>query len=495
VTVTSSVTAPVPSYELQLGEIRRREPLPLALLEALDTKHGRAQNAAFLERFEYQRTAGVKDGFYQKALDFAHELVSKKKNFLDRARVRCAVADYLGGVVHPYALRHESPDVAAEVSQLACKLYDARPIGIYGLDWLEEAGHVQWSNRAGLVKLCPDDAREESQRSSRLYGERIAMLDEAGYVLRSAVFTLPNFPRWHLAAGIDSIYEQFKRTILYARTDGRVARSIRDPKRKFPDLVGAWACLEAPLSARHETDPSNAWNVHLNVLLVFKPSQLAHGMPDYGPIREAWGSIIHWHTIPQGDRDAQRAALRELVKYPLQTVGEKSGRKHADGSSAAPPLICWPPDCFLEWWRAHKGFRRTRSWGMLYAGHLAERYSPDLDRIGWCGSIRLTPSRCVVTLPKPDTREADRAARIAELEFRYRQSRGLEMLDSERAAVLAERRRVRDSLQWAELWADDLTPRGGAGFTLIQGNKSAGPDAAEGVGRASSAQKSRGPPD
>lgn len=423
-----------PNLELELERGRRHEtPLPLELLETLDSRHGAASNAGFLDAWQAVTATQVRPEFYQQALELCDELVDDLPAYDDRDRVRSAIADYLEREV----MALDGVDVG-EYGRLVWKLRDARPCAAIGVDTTADepgaenlfdpdyvapkhwARRERWANRAGLVKLCPDDARAEQQRASRLYGKRLAELDAEGYVLRSAVFTLPNAPQWHLAASIDGIFERFKQTILYARTDGKIARSIRDPKRKFPDLVGAWAVLEAPLSGKFlEGDRLNAWNTHLNLLLVFRPSSGPYGRPDYGPIHEAWGAGIRWRTIPQGSRDAMQRAILELVKYPLQTVASKSAKNRRtkydrDGNALtpAPPMIEWPAECFDEWWRAHKGFRRARSWGKLYAGSLPDDDERSDAGVDWITRVHKGASGYIVTRPTMSTIADDARRRL-----------------------------------------------------------------------------------
>jgi hypothetical protein len=483
-----------PSLELELGAGARPDPrgvLPLELLDTLDSRHGAAANAKFLDAWQAVRATQVRPECYQQALALADELErDDAPKMLDRARVRHAIADYLEREL----VTLEGADVG-EYSRLAWKLRDARPIGAYGVDLHDddEPRREKWANRAGLVKLCPDDARCEQQRASRLYGQRLRELDAQGYVLRSAVFTLPNMPQWHLAAGIDSIFERFKQTILYARTDGKLARSIRDPKRRFPDLVGAWGCLEAPLSGKYlEGDRLNAWNVHLNLLLVFKPSDGPYGRPDYGPIHDAWGAGIRWRTIPQGDRDAMQHAILELVKYPLQAVATKSAKdrprkRDAEGNelTPAPPLIEWPAECFDEWWRAHKGFRRARSWGKLYAGSLPDDVERSDAGVDWLGVIRLSPAGVEVVRPSLSTIEADARRRLQTFAHRHL------MADDPiyRANVERNERRTLER----ELTLDALEGARGRLF-LIQGNKFAGRDATP-ADESCAPRAKTGPPD
>lgn len=395
-----------PELELELERDPRRDPrrpLPLEVLEANDTRIGAAQNRAFLEAWNHMRATQVRADYYQRALEFAGELEAEAPRLLDHGNVRLAIADYLEHEVIPDARRTGDALEASEYGVICQKLRLARPSGAYGVDVETEQLRKKWANRAGLVKLCPSDARDEAQRASKLYGHRIAELDEKGYVLRSAVFTMPNFPQWHLGAGMDAIFDRFKQQILYARVDGKIARSIHNRKRTFPDLVGAWACLEAPLSRLYRVDPLNAWNVHVNFILVFRPSELAHGMPDYGPLNEAWGAGIRWRVIPQGDRDAMRHAILELVKYPLQTVAEKSAERGraADGGEKGPPMIAWPAPFFREWWRAHKGFRRMRSWGMLYRGSLPPLEERSDRYVDWLGGVHVDLAKQQVYVQRP----------------------------------------------------------------------------------------------
>src|SRR5882672_627883 len=459
-----------PDHELELDLGRRRpDPLPLALLVALETQNGRAQNAGVLDAIEHVHESKVRADHYQRALAFADELELEAPAMLDRCRVRHAIADYLDHDVYPYAYRVDGFEQAKPYLLLSQKLRDARPIGAYGVDVDDEELRERWANRAGLVKLCPDDARAESQRSSKLYGQRIAELDAQGYVLRSAVFTLPNVPQWHLGAGMDSIFDRFKQTILYARVDGRVARSIRDTKRRFPDLVGAWACLEAPLSGLYYDDRSNAWNVHLNLLLVSKPSAGPYGRPDYAPLNEAWGAGIRWRTIPQGNRDAMRHAILELVKYPLQTVASKSAKDRprkfaADGRelTPAPPMIEWPAEFFCEWWRAHKGFRRTRSWGLLYRGALPDVGERNLERVDWLGTVSVSPAEVVVHRPTRATLETERARRRRELVHQR-------LMSVDPGYNAAVSKRDAEAREWAR--HTRLRDAARARLFLIQGNK------------------------
>jgi hypothetical protein len=502
-------TEPNPNLELALerrrpGDPDPRAPLPLSLLEELDTRIGAAKNETFVDAWHAAAVNQVRPEHYQRALQLvdAYE-TDEAPSALDRCRVRNAIANYLESDCVPYALKNGAVADANEYGKLAWQLRDARQVGALGVDVhggenfdgeLVEA----WANRAGLVKLCPDDARREQQRAASLYGQRLRELDAAGYILRYAVLTLPNFPQWELGAGLDLIYERFKQTILYARTDGFVARSIRDAKRKFPDLVGAWGCVEAPLSGRFvDGDRSQAWNVHLNLLLVFKPSDelvdwVTHNgraVPNYEPLRAAWGFDVHFDEIPQGDRNALNRSLRELLKYPLQTVSAKSAEhrmpkrdRHGRLLTPAPPMIAWEPECFAEWWRAHKGYRRVRSWGNLYRGSLVD--DEPARRVEWFSIARCSPAGIEIDRPRLSTVADEARARrrafahsaLISTDPGYRDAVGKRETDA--AEHERNARRI-----------DDARRR----LALIQGNKSARLDSPSTVVRTFAPQKT-GPP-
>lgn len=364
-----------------------------------------------LERYDEQQSSVVRDPYFQTAIDYHRQLEDRSEMWLDHARVRAAVGNYLEHTVYRY-------QPSAEYLRLAFKLRDARPLAFWGVDPFDDVERpaVQWTNRAGLVKLCPDDAREDQQRATNLYTDRIVDLGDDGNLIRFAVFTMPNAPQWHLAACIDATFARFRNEIVYGRTDGKVARKIGDPMRRFPNLLGAWACLETPLSARYAYDRPNAWNVHLNVLCVFRPDeQHPKGWPDYAKFAETWGARIHWQEVQAGSGDATRAAIRELVKYPLKAVSLKTLEKASSGNTQAPPLIEWPPEYFVEWWQAHKGLRRARAWGALYANGWPRPPARDLDKCDWLGRIKLSVAGCDVSRPFGDYMAArDRARELTE---------------------------------------------------------------------------------
>lgn len=444
------------------------------------------------DRIDRARTNQVPRAQYQQALELYDELVEKGDRYVEHARARDAESRYL------LTVAHEHPHRAREMERLSDLLARAREHGVWqigekvvkaddGALVLNPALKCEWFNRAGLVKLCPDDAREEAMRVASIYVPRIESILKTGYEVRYAVATFPNSARGFLAADLRAIKARVRDWILYARTDGKIAKSTKDPKRIFYSLKGVLATVEAPLSARGD------WNVHVNLILVFSDR------PDYKALREAWGANIEFRTVKVG---AAGAALRELVKYPLQAVASKSSKKTEHGRQRwdarrrewvdiGPPMIEWPTDAFLEWWDAHKRYRRTCSWGELF-GSLDEPINPWLPMADVMGRMFLSPAGFRAEKPMFDTRQWDElAAQRAERELeRDRRQRdwvaGLsdeqrELFDAQQAA----QREQRELEETVSAWALDAWDRGedpALDLDLILGNKSANSDDERGTG-------------
>lgn len=219
----------------------------------------------------------------------------------------------------------------SDVWKLSASMRLCRQQGVIGVVPGREGYQVAWSHKCGSVRLCPDEAREEAQRLDNKYREAIQDWLSASRTrsVHYSVFTLHNFRPGDLARGKKYIFEKFK--------------PIFD---QFPSIKGAVVSEEDPLS-KH-----NDWNLHLNVLF------LVEGSLDYGAVRAWWGSNIHFQLVKHekiGD------SLRELIKYSV--------KHQSDSDSEAPGLLDWTPVEFQEWFRAQKGFRRTRVYGCLYKLH------------------------------------------------------------------------------------------------------------------------------
>lgn len=288
------------------------------------------------ELYEFEDRMNDIAGDYQKRRELENEL-----------------ADYIADV----AAVANRPDLFSISDRLA----NCRKTGTVGVK--PDGGHIiAWDAKCGLVRLCPDESREETQRIDKFYRPEILNFKTKTYSHRLfyAVFTAENYAPGELLKGKKELFEKYKEFIKQTNQD-------KDNKKILSSLV----IQEDPLSAGLD------WNVHLNALL------LVNGEFDYQAMRERWGGNVHFQEIKQeNDKPLEKTisnSIRELIKYSSLIVSEKSQAKAGDkqeslfddspGFNGAPGMLDWPTERFLEWWDAQQGFRRTRSYGELYALH------------------------------------------------------------------------------------------------------------------------------
>lgn len=354
---------------------------PEADLPAWDLAQGPDSPGA--RRHELAAENRIELEHYELALK-AHKAIEDRGPFYRRhAYVRHRIAEYLDNVS---AAVH-----GAEFAELAVRLRNARTSFTWGIDFELEAPEptMQWDNKAGLSKLCPDDARDDARKIWRRYGPRVEAELEKGYELHYMVAAPPNFDRGELRAGIDAGFKHLRDAVMYGRTDGRVARNPDDKLRRLPWLHGMLAILEDPLSVRGN------WNGHYNCFLI------TDRKPDYKALRDAVGWHVHVEPVGGTGRPTPEqiiAAAKEAIKYPLQGIPAKSIEKSDDDTTPAPPVVAWPYDAFAEWWEAHKGLRRVRAWGSLYSNDAID----ELEAGGtWLGRGRCSPSDFAAEVPLP----------------------------------------------------------------------------------------------
>lgn len=298
----------------------------------------------------------------------------------ERARVRRAVAEYLERVVSPVA-------GSRSIAKLPERLRLARRSGRFYVRPEDGKTMIRWDDKAGLPLLCPDDAREESMRLQRRLVEEFASLYRRGRSLHTAVLTVPNSAPGDLRRGMRALWRRFS----------SLMRACKRKNRPFP-IVGALAVMESPLGGRRD------WHPHLNVIFV------CDGYLDYARLRARWFHNAHFARL-QGSEPKIRAALREIVKYSVRSVPEKSCAKakaaDADGRPPAPPLIEWTAVEFLEWWHAHRKFRRTRTYGCLYGVDEPER--EDMSGFVAVGAVRLCGGRYVMRAPLLESIPGDKS--------------------------------------------------------------------------------------
>jgi len=320
--------------------------------------------------------------WYADALEAHAAAVKKCPGITKRARARVKVSKYLDRGVE----LGELP--AAPYEHYAGRLRDARLWGQWGIDATGDL-LLAWAGAAGLVKLCPDDAREEGRRVLEQYGTPLllaATVDRKQ--LRFAVFTIPNVAPDELEAGMREIWARFNKRIL----------CYRKKKRPFA-IDGALVTLEAPLAAGGD------WNIHLNAILIFT------GRPDYKALRAAWGFNVELKQLGaqyHGWKPSEQsiaAAIAEVVKYPLKHVGDTPAVELEGGAwDKAPGLTQWPYARFLEWYEAHRGHRRTRASGSLYDVKSPppldrRRGATMLGRIGYTAAGEAWPSSPILYRP------------------------------------------------------------------------------------------------
>ena len=254
------------------------------------------------------------------------------------------------------------------------KLRTARQTGCFGLRRDNGRPIIYWDEKAGLSRLCPDDAREEAQRLKRRVLEPLQAAQADGASLDYVVFTTPNAKPGALHHGMKAIYRRLRRVL-----------------PKFPQIKGALCVLEAPLGQARD------WNVHLNVILVTR------GFMDWKALRSAWHWNLEIRRLPKAP-GAIQGALAELIKYAVAATVSKS-EDHA-GRSPAPPMLEWTGPELTEWLCAMHGFRRTRTYGVLYR---LPKPQPDVGPIVWLGRVSWERGRYVHAIPLLDSIPEDKS--------------------------------------------------------------------------------------
>jgi hypothetical protein len=347
----------------------------------------------------------------------------------DRARARLAIAARLDHLMEPndYTLRlAENLKRARRSAAVAVRLSDGKTIR-------------RWDVKTGNSRVDPDDAREEANRFSKRLTPKLLELVAGGAFVTYAVFTTPNVERGKLRSETRRIYKRFSNLLRKCKR-GRIPGCA--------SIEGAAVVLEAPLSGRLE------WNVHLNVMLVHRGAFI-----DYGELRKAWHWQVEFKRV-HGTEEAIARAMREVIKYAVQTVAEKSeraprrgdararassatrerelpasgrdgqARAPLDGSPAgrdgerargndsprerAPAFVDWPDWAILEWLAGFRKFRRTRTYGALYRLPKPERLElADFTHLGlitWRG----TSQGYVARFPLLDSIPGDKSTSYAE---------------------------------------------------------------------------------
>lgn len=321
--------------------------------------------------------------------------------FSRRREAEKKTAEYLRKIVEPSGLM-------GSAGMLADKLENCRNSGVLGMDVDHGKKIIKWESKCGQVKLCPDESRAEQKRLANRYQPAVeAWLDErpGRRKFRYAVFEPVNIPfgkleskgQRYLYFADDTKASGQRRENNPDYVQGGIDRAYLDLRnmlrhKSMEAVKGAFTAMECP-----QGSTGNDWNVHINCLL------LTEGHFDYKTIRDDYGNRIHFYSEEQMVQKTQRhllrraeksgvpmpdlsrrqvlmAAFREIIKYSAKQVPTQQDGEKTD----APAITEWRAEQFVEWWGAHKGFRRCRSYGVLNGIG-----KPDLVplNVQWIGSM------------------------------------------------------------------------------------------------------------
>lgn len=342
-----------------------------------------ATAARQIQRYEDSEAQRFVDWSAEDLQRFAEMIDQQRLEFAEEDRhenVRRALARYLDTTIAPHT-------VDPAIRKLSTRLREARQTCTY-LYRRRDGKHItMWDAKAGLPLLCPDDAREEAMRvQRRITPEILKAVREQKARVYSCVFTDHNSRPGELRKGMRAIQKKFAALMRKCKRDNSLP------------ILGAYVVMEAPLGGYRD------WHPHLNVFLVTR------GWLDYEKLRRLWARNVEMGHV-SGDEDSIAAALREMIKYAVRAVPEKSDAKAKEAESSrrrrykdrarsgdrpievlrsedgqgadaignrsaihgcdeerphAPAMTLWTPAEWLEWWTAHKGFRRSRGYGCLY---------------------------------------------------------------------------------------------------------------------------------
>ena len=335
----------------------------------------------WIDRKEKAKGPSVAPDLFNLACLARDEIMDRGAGYSKRAGVRCRVADYIDKKIFEHTRDFKFLKIAE-------KLRIARKTGTWGTRPNGDVVTI-WDDKSGLLRLDPDEAREESQRLSERYIPALLEKAKDGAGIHYAVFTLPNYDAGKLAKGQAYIFKKYSNML----------RKELNKKKLFPEILGSIGVVEAPLARDH------TWNVHLNVILVTR-SRFEAGL--YERLRRAWYWNVEICPVKADAGDLART-FRELLKYSLQAVPEKSAAKAAAGKSPAPALTEWPVDRFLEWYQAQHRFRRTRTYGALYGSKVPKPEPSTLDDVIWHGVVSCAPDRFFAQVPLIDLIPGDKS--------------------------------------------------------------------------------------
>lgn len=337
---------------------------------------------------EHQAEIYVPNAEHEKILsDIEIDLEDWSSDYSKRRAMEKATAAYIREKVAPRGLM-------SNAMQIAERLETCRNSGVLGFELGSGRKLVKWKDKCGLVKLCPDEARAEQKRLARRYTPAVEawLSEKRSRQFQYAVFEPVNVPHGELQEGIRAAYKQFRDLMRHTSMQA---------------VKGCFSALECPMGR-----DGKSWNVHINALF------LVEGHFDWQAVRADYGARIHFYSTQQMldktqgylDRRAEHtgqdirldrtqvllAAFREIIKYSAKHIGSKSESGRVD----VPGITEWPPELFVEWYTAHHGLRRCRSYGVLHGVTEPER---EPLQVQWIGSIDYTGRgyECIISKRRP----------------------------------------------------------------------------------------------
>ena len=285
----------------------------------------------------------------------------------DRRRYELKLADMIQHKVIPLY-----GDIDPFLRELPPKLRACRDSGLVGVTAQGDVKH-RWPEKCNQSKLCAHEAREEGQRLAERYLRPVSNFinDHKRAKLQYWVISPLNVAPENLHDAKRQLFQ------IYSRLNRRAITK---------NVAGSLVVQEDPVSK-----DGKQWNVHLNVLA------LVNGHFSWGDYRRAFmdelghsdlqiefitehemrrrsqakaqrrAKITGTHSLPMNRHQVITDAFVELVKYITKITGFDHNNKSETGElSEAPPMYAWTAQQWYEWYRANKGFRRTRSHGVLF---------------------------------------------------------------------------------------------------------------------------------
>jgi hypothetical protein len=155
--------------------------------------------------------------------------------------------------------------------EVASDLRECRHEAQFGFDLGGQRVPIHFDRHCGHVRLCPDEAREETMRLAERYIPQILLWLKGKRTRRLffVVFTVRTVPEGELLKQKHFMFHRLQSRVfdrpVYSRLSDRKVVSRKLQKGELPDwpqIKGALVCQEDPLSKDYQ------WHVHQNAFLL-----------------------------------------------------------------------------------------------------------------------------------------------------------------------------------------------------------------------------------